>query len=145
MDVIEGLPSVLSAPNNNINQHKKLSTTKVQNQGGASAIINCFQPSPANWRRHPSVSSPYRRHRCTSCSGVVQLHVPGLPSGKRKDQDSHSLPFPGGHDVPGHFYDRTAVATLVAIIGRNAHRCKAFLSHVLYADHSEDPPEFDFV
>ncbi len=34
---------------------------------------------------------------------------------------------PGGHDVPGRFYDRAAVATLVAIIGRNAHRCKAQL------------------
>ena len=32
---------------------------------------------------------------------------------------------PGGHDMPGRFYDRASVATPVAIIGRNAHRCKA--------------------
>ena len=34
---------------------------------------------------------------------------------------------PGGHYAPGRFYDRAAAATLVAIIGRNAHRCKAKL------------------
>ena len=74
----------------------------------------------------------------TSCyidlvSLLQQVQIPAVTS------------LPGGHDVPGRFYDRAAVATLVAIIGRNAHRCMAFLSHVLYADYSEDSPEFDSV
>ena len=74
----------------------------------------------------------------TSCymdlvSLLQQVQIPAVTS------------LPGGHDMPGGFYDRAPVTTLVAIIGRNAHRCVAALSQVLYADHSEDTPEFNFV